>query len=333
MKKVGFIAHNDTAFVERDIEVIGKYYETRAVYGVPDHHSPLGMTAKVTEIIQVVRWADVLVLWFADWHSYIASTVASVLDKPIITVVGGYDVASIDEIDYGGLNTERGHSRNNYIFQSSDRILPVSTGLKQDLLTHFNLDERKVQVVPLGFDHEKYYPQSNVERSGVLTVALADAETTLRVKGLDHYSEIAKQFPESEFVVVGVSDAAKDILEADQPKNLRLVGPVKHNELLHYYQEASVYCQLSMREGFGSALAEAMLCGCIPVGYDVQGVANLVAGVGHLVPTREPENAIDSVTKALSGDAEQRKSVRDFIKQNFSREKRGLDIKNIIKSL
>lgn len=61
-----------------------------------------------------------------------------------------------------------------------------------------------------------------------------------------------------------------DLLK-DHPQSsaIALVGKVPHNELLFWYNSADVILSASYYEGSGTAVCEAMSCGCVPVVTDI----------------------------------------------------------------
>ena len=100
------------------------------------------------------------------------------------------------------------------------------------------------------------------------------------------------------------------------------------DELREFYRRAKVYCQLSMREGHPNALAEAMLCECVPVGTDIPGVRGVMGDTGYIVPLGDAERTADAVRKALL--SHKGKEARERIKNLFSLEQRE---KNLVKAL
>ena len=65
-------------------------------------------------------------------------------------------------------------------------------------------------------------------------------------------------------------------------------------------RRASVYVQASRHEGFGLAVAEAMLAGCVPVVMDVTAMPEVVDGAGVLISSQEPEAVAAGMREALS---------------------------------
>ena len=62
-----------------------------------------------------------------------------------------------------------------------------------------------------------------------------------------------------------------------------------------------MYVQASRHEGFGLAVAEAMLAGCVPVVMNVTAMPEVVGDAGVLIESQEPAAVADGV-RAGPGD-------------------------------
>ena len=61
--------------------------------------------------------------------------------------------------------------------------------------------------------------------------------------------------------------------------------------------------QASRHEGFGLAVAEAMLAGCVPVVMNVTAMPEVVGDAGVLIESQRPEEVADGVRRALGAGA------------------------------
>ena len=57
----------------------------------------------------------------------------------------------------------------------------------------------------------------------------------------------------------------KNIIEKENKNAIQLVGNIPHNEMLYWYNSADFIISGSHYEGSGTAVCEAMSCGCIPI--------------------------------------------------------------------
>ena len=80
---------------------------------------------------------------------------------------------------------------------------------------------------------------------------------------------------------------------------MEFTGWLSDEDLEALYARASVYVQASRHEGFGLAVAEAMLAGCVPVVMDVTAMPEVVDGAGVLISSQDPEAVAAGVREAL----------------------------------
>jgi glycosyltransferase involved in cell wall biosynthesis len=103
---------------------------------------------------------------------------------------------------------------------------------------------------------------------------------------------------------------------------VELAGWASDEELRDWYRRAAVYVQASRHEGFGLAVAEAMLAGCVPVVMDVTAMPEVVGDAGVLISSQAPDEVADGVRRALElGEAAQRRA-RERIAAKFPLERR-----------
>jgi glycosyltransferase involved in cell wall biosynthesis len=91
-----------------------------------------------------------------------------------------------------------------------------------------------------------------------------------------------------------ISEIRQMILSVSGNSSVVLAGKIEHSELLYWFNSADFYLSASHYEGSGTALCEAMSCGCIPVVTDIPSFRMMTGNSGLLY---EPgnENALLSV--------------------------------------
>lgn len=80
-------------------------------------------------------------------------------------------------------------------------------------------------------------------------------------------------------------------------KNLKFLGRLSQQELSHWYRKVTFYFQLSLFEGFGCALCEAMLSGCIPIGSNVNNIPQIIAKNGEILNVKCEKELVDLIKK------------------------------------
>ncbi len=151
-------------------------------------------------------------------------------------------------------------------------------------------------------------------------------------KGHQPFVEAARHLPDVRFVFVGKwHDDAIDHLRALAPENVEFTGWLSDEELQDMYRRAPVYVQASRHEGFGLAVAEAMLAGCVPVVTDVTAMPEVVDGAGVLIPSQEPETVARGVRRALALGPEAGRAARERILAEFPIESRRTHIQQVVR--
>lgn len=326
-KKVLLISPSPSTFIERDFEALRQEYPVREIV-ISNYQGKNGLkrSLQITfEILRGVLWADLAYTWFAHNHSYLAVKLATLLGKRTIVVIGGYEVAREPEIDYGAQLDPNRAKRVNYIIQNADHILAVSKFNKREILGLG--DHRHVAVVYNGIDCTQFSPGEEKENL-VITVCQISQSNIVR-KGLNTFIEAARLLPDLQFSILGreLDGSAKD-LRRNAPPNVEIIPSPPQDELLQWYRQAKVYCQLSYYESFGVALAEAMSCECIPVVTDRGALPEVVGDTGFVVPYGDAEATAAAIVQALRSDRGE--AARARVEKEFSLQERIQKIRSVI---
>ncbi|MCK9298377.1 MAG: glycosyltransferase family 4 protein [Methanoculleus sp.] len=324
-----FLTSSLSSFAEGDLRMLEASYPVREVTTGGGPTGSFGQRLSlVLSILSGVLRTDIVFSWFAHNHSYLAVTAARLLRKKSLVVVGGYEVAHEPEIGYGALLDPVMAGKVRYIIENADCILAVSAFSRREILAV--AQPRRIETVYNGID-TSYFSPGGPKEDIVLTVCLVST-ANIRVKGLDTFIDAARQLPEARFVLIGDAlDGALEILKRDAPANVEFVGAVEQAELIGWYRRAKVYCQLSYRESFGVALAEAMSCECVPVVTDRGALPEVADDTGFVVPYADTQATVDAISQALLSDAGP--VARKRICELFSREQRRQKIRRIIATL
>lgn len=93
MTKIAFITFGFSSFMRQDYEILSKHYDVE--------HVNFAGISDILKIITAVRASDISYSWFADVWAFFAVVASKIFGKKSIVVVGGYDVANEQEMDYG----------------------------------------------------------------------------------------------------------------------------------------------------------------------------------------------------------------------------------------
>ena len=127
---------------------------------------------------------------------------------------------------------------------------------------------------------------------------------------------MAIQFPECQFTIIG---RAAPGFHFEKPANLTHIDFIDHASLPAKMAEYTFYCQLSLSEGFGVALAEAMACGCVPIVSRVGIMDFIVGDTGFILKKRDAGILKLLIEKALNADTHSLGSLaRERVVEKFS---------------
>jgi len=327
--KILFVGDISKSFTKRDYDILAKYYDVKVI-SIPKKLSE--WPGFVIKIKKLVKKHDITFSWFAGWHSYFPVFFSKLYKKKSIVIVGGYDAAYIPEFKYGAYTKLKEKIPANYIYKNVDLAIVVEPGLKKDIIKNAHVKGENIIYIPTGHDSEFWKPESKKENM-VLTVAGADNIKRIKIKGFETFMKAAKEIKDTKFVIVGVRGIAKDYLEKRSSENIELIEFLQKEKLVSYYQKAKVYCQLSIREGLPTALCEAMLCECIPVGTNTTGIKTAIGENGFYTNYGDHKETVKSIKKALESNPDLGKKARKRIIENFPIQRREKELKKIISEM
>jgi len=329
MIRICFIGNLSSTFIKRDYEILKKHFEIDLIQ--PPNNKKVWI--KYPSIVKnKVKKCDVVLGWFAGWHTAFPVHYSKKYGKPSVIVVGGYDAAYVPEINYGAFTNIKEKIPAKYVLENADLLLPVSEFTKREILE--KVKPKKIKVVYNGVDVERFKMEGNKEDDLIITVG-GVSWSNLKRKGIKIFVNTARSLPSIRFVVVGrFIDTSIEHLKKNASKNVEFTGFVSDDELVRWYQRAKVICQLSYYEAFGLAPAEGMACECIPVvTKDKTGMPEFVDNTGFYVPYGDEKATAEAIKKALNAPEEMRKKARERIKRNFSLERREKELIKIVKRI
>ena len=317
--RILFVYTDFLTFVKTDLEILERHFDVEPVQWTRTRD----MKTMLRIIWHLLR-TDLSFTWFAGGHADSVVFLSKLFGKKSVVVVGGYEVANVPEIDYGAMVDPKSACKVKYVLENADKVLAVSESNKNEILKYTS--SKNVKLVYNGVNCNKFKPNDKKDNNLVITVG-----SKIKLKGLDTFIESARLLPKRKFMTIGLPGDVINHLKHSKPANMELVGLVSHEDILQYYQRAKVYCQLSCRESFGMALAEAMACECVPVATDNAALPEVVGDAGFYVPYGNPMATAEAIEKALQSDKGE--EARGRIKNMFPLEGREEELKEIVDSL
>ncbi len=202
--------------------------------------------------------------------------------------------------------------------QAADRVIAVSTGMRADILRHFQVDPAKVVVIHNGIDPDRFKrtdTKDALTALGVRTPYVLFVGRITDQKGIFDLLTAAPNLPNGVQVVLCAS--APDTPEIEE--RLRRTVPrhpnvhwinrmVPVDQVVQLYSHASVFVCPSVYEPFGLINLEAMACGTAVVASAVGGIVEVVEDgkTGILLPPSRPDELAAAICRLLDDPAEAR---------------------------
>jgi glycosyltransferase involved in cell wall biosynthesis len=304
-----YVHSRKASFVAIDREILAERFE------IEDLYQP-GRWPNPVKILRGVARADVVFGWFASWHTFFPITLAWLLRKPSVLIIGGFDTANMPDIGYGYQQGGLRRWASLWIMGRARRLITNSNYSLTEIERNTPIPPGRVTVVHHGVP-DPFGEVAPAKERLALTVGAIDRGTLVQ-KGQIPFVLAARELPDVRFAFAGkwLDDAVEE-LRAIAPANLELTGWLSDEDLHALYRRAAAYVQPSRHEGFGLAVAEAMLAGCVPVVMNATAMPEVVGEAGVLIESQRPEDVADGIRRALALGPEANRSARERILTSF----------------
>lgn len=268
---------------------------------------------------------DADVIHAHTWYTFMAGFLARRLyDLPLVTTIHSMEPLRPWKEEQLGNGYHLSSWMEKTGLEASDKVIAVSSEMKQDILKYFDIDEERVEVIYNGIDLEEYqYTDSTsyLEQYGITLdkAYILFVGRITRQKGIIHLVNAIKDIRGDAQVVLcaGAPDTVEIAREMEERVNTiqaEREGVIWINEMvpreavIEFYSHASVFVCPSVYEPFGIINLEAMACQTPVVASAVGGIKEVVVDeeTGFLVEfarknetTGEPEDP-SAFSKALA---------------------------------
>jgi D-inositol-3-phosphate glycosyltransferase len=174
--------------------------------------------------------------------------------------------------------------------RGAHRLLAATPGERAELLEHCAAEARRVRIVPLGVDLQRFSPRPRARAS---TDEVLFAGRVDPIKGLttllEAFAVLRERAPETygraRLSIVGGADSSApgELTRArrlsatlDLEARVTFWGPQAHADLAQWYAKASGVVVPSFHESFGLVALEAMASGAAVIASDVGGLSALI---------------------------------------------------------
>lgn len=335
------------SFVNKDIDILNREYDVVEFRFDTDQRSkiPFNYIKQFLFLLRHIWTSHYIVAFFAGYHTVLLIIFGKLFRKKVVFFLGGAEGHCFPEFGYGHQNKRLIGCLTCFSVKHADLLLPVDESIIYSHSDYYHRDKTQglkhyckgfntpYTVIPLEYDATMFQAK-DVERDpyGFIVVGFGIEGTSFMRKGVDLVIEAARALPDMNFTVLGVR---KEEVTFDYPANVTLMPPVPYEELPYYYSRNRFYLQLSIAEGFPSAICEAMLCECVPIGSNIAAIPEIIGNCGFLLQERDPQKLVELIQETVKRTDLRAlgKDARNRIRQNFGLGSRALKITHIFKTM
>lgn len=203
-----------------------------------------------------------------------------------------------------------------YAIKHADHIIAVSHAVKNDIVNQYKVPDKKITVIP-PIPGRKFYSQPTaahlqLPHKYILNVGTFTARKN-QLALVRAYATIQQQIPEHLVLVGAKGPALKAVTELVNKLQLQhrvhILHHVQQQDLPGVYSGATAFVFVSVNEGFGMPVTEAMLCQ-VPVIATGYGAVQEAAGNAALaVNPNDVEEIGSAILQVVQSPATQQKMI------------------------
>ncbi len=302
-----------SSFIRKDEELLRKYFDVVPLFfnPLPRWKTPLSLIKQVFQLLVNIRNCKGIVCQFAGFHTVAAVIVGKLFGVKTSIILLGAECHNYPGIQHGNFRKKWLGKATRFSFRWANQLLPIDKSLIE-FRNEYDLSEPQAQgfkginpdiqtttqVIPHGFDGEKFKPNANPPQAfSFITASSSVAPPVFQRKGIDLILQIAPKFPQCSFTILCKNDYLKT---EDLPNNVSILEAVPYEKLPEVLASYQFYLQVSIAEGLPNALCEAMLCGCVPIGSNVFAIPSVIGNTGFIVKDRSVESFSRTVEEAIA---------------------------------
>lgn len=346
-KLLHVIPYNNS-FINNDEEILRHSFIVKTlIFGNKNNLLiPFYLIKQFLLLLFYIPFNKTILIQFGGYHSVLPTILGAICGKKVFVIVHGTDACSFKEINYGILRKKILRKICYLTYRYCYKILPVSNSLIFTENNYFspsktylfglrhefpNLPENKFEVIANGLDLDLWQINKSRENNNTfITVAGGQSIIEIR-KGIDMIINHAHLLKNCTFIIVGLKET--DI--ESQEGNILFLPKVSQKELKTLFLKSTYYIQLSVFEGFGLALCEAMLCGCIPIVSNVNVLPEIIGNSGFILYKKDKNDFVELINHIIGLDSlflkQLQENAEKQIRENYSLQIREEKLTKILK--
>ena len=190
--RILFVHNGAGKFVQMDLALLRERYNVREWYQKTRR-------VNLPALAQAILQNDLVIGWFASWHTFFPTLLARWFRRPSLLIVGGYDIANMPEIGYG---SQRGGIKQwiaKMTLRSATQLICNSEFSRQETIKNTGVCSSKVTRIYHAV--EDYCEKCSPKEALVVTAGNVNY-TNLQRKGLEPFVRAAALLPDIPFVLI-----------------------------------------------------------------------------------------------------------------------------------
>ncbi|MGO5023951.1 glycosyltransferase family 4 protein [Lawsonibacter sp. LCP25S3_G6] len=221
------------------------------------------------------------------------------LDRPLVVTTHGSDTS---------VPVLQGKATHLKTFaERADHIVAVSSALVRKLKTCGITVP--ISVILNGFRFENISKALEKRRFSIIQVGniIAQKKVDITIRA---FASLHRRYPEATLEIVGAGGELEQLLrlcrELNVEQEVHFCGAVPNTDVLDWMAKCEFFCMPSVDEGFGIVYLEAMAAGCITIGTEGEGIADVIehGKNGFLVPADNPDAIVNVVEWCVANPKE-----------------------------
>lgn len=239
--------------------------------------------------------------------------------KSVTTIATVYDIIPylFQKRYLGDKDAKKWYMRIINFIKKVDKILAISQSVKDDLIRHLGIDNKKIDVIYAGID-KRYMKLDNISdeiqirkkyginKEFIMCTGGADPRKNMN-ELIIAYSKLPEELKNKYMLAIvcslhkeGEIELRETARRYDVSDKVVMTNFVPFNHLLKLYNLASLMAFPSQYEGFGLPVIEAMACGTKVITSNNSSLGEIAEGAATLVDPFDIESITEGLKKALN---------------------------------
>jgi glycosyltransferase involved in cell wall biosynthesis len=285
---------------------------------------------------------DIIHAHFIYPQGYVAVKLGKKFNKPVIITAHGHDIYDMPFRD------NKWYKKIKWILDESNHVITVSEKNRRILVEKLKIRDKKITVIPNGFNSQKFNNISQKEsrekikffENKKIILCIANQNP---IKGQEYLIKAMKMVVEKRqdviCFIIGGGSLTKEFDRLINKLNLKnyikILGLKQHKEIPLWMNSADLFVLPSLNEGNPTVMFEALGTGLPFIGSNVGGIPEIITSedYGLLVEPANSKNLAEKIIIALNKKWEKdliRKYAQQFSWDDIARQT--LDIYELVKN-